>query len=171
LFVCLYRPLLQIGFRVSTIWEWPSIGPCGQTLRVVQKHFVSTMIIIGIGVYWICLTIALKSHSRCSIPKPQGFSTSVIGKCRGKLSKSSHNVDLDLLDCPFLLVSSGVHHKKKTCDPATAAAAIDRMVTQYQSLLFPETFSVEILNAKKLRLKKGNGGWGDIRDHQLCLSF
>ena len=35
-------------------------------------------------------------------------------------------------------------------------------------------FSLVIVNAnfpKKIKLKKGNGGWGDLRDHQLCLNI
>jgi alpha-1,6-mannosyl-glycoprotein beta-1,2-N-acetylglucosaminyltransferase len=64
-----------------------------------------------------------------------------------------------------------VHHKKDNCDPASAAQAIDKGVQQYKTLLFPNDIAVEVRHGKKMRLKKGNGGWGDIRDHQLCLSF
>ena len=35
-------------------------------------------------------------------------------------------------------------------------------------------FSLVVVNAnfpKKIKLKKGNGGWGDLRDHQLCLNI
>ena len=68
-------------------------------------------------------------------------------------------------------ICSGVHHKKKLCDPVTAARTIDNSVKKYQSFLFPENLFVDQLKVKKIKLKKGNGGWGDPRDHELCLSF
>lgn len=66
---------------------------------------------------------------------------------------------------------SGVHHKRKTCDPKKATQAIEKGIKQYNSLLFPDVLTVELRRGKKMRLKKGNGGWGDPRDRQLCMSF
>jgi hypothetical protein len=66
---------------------------------------------------------------------------------------------------------SGVHHKKDNCDPASSAQAIDKGVKTHQTLLFPDRLGVEVRHGKRIKLKKGNGGWGDIRDRQLCLAF
>jgi alpha-1,6-mannosyl-glycoprotein beta-1,2-N-acetylglucosaminyltransferase len=71
----------------------------------------------------------------------------------------------------FHIGDCGVHHKRKTCDPNKAAQAIEKGIKQYNSLLFPDVLTVELRRGKKMRLKKGNGGWGDVRDKKLCLSF
>lgn len=38
--------------------------------------------------------------------------------------------------------------------------------------LFPKYLSLTMAsNVKKNKLRKGNGGWGDKRDHNLCMNF
>ncbi|OXA38128.1 alpha-1,6-mannosyl-glycoprotein 2-beta-N-acetylglucosaminyltransferase isoform X2 [Folsomia candida] len=71
----------------------------------------------------------------------------------------------------FHIGDCGVHHKKANCDPASSAQAIDKGVKTHQALLFPDKLGVQVSHGKKIRLKQGNGGWGDIRDRQLCLAF
>jgi len=71
----------------------------------------------------------------------------------------------------FVYTYSGVHHKKQQCDPRAAANLIDNGIQKYQTLLFPDRLRYEPRTGKKIKLKKGNGGWGDVRDHQLCLNF
>ncbi|ODM91432.1 Alpha-1,6-mannosyl-glycoprotein 2-beta-N-acetylglucosaminyltransferase [Orchesella cincta] len=87
-----------------------------------------------------------------------------------------YNWDWSLLQVSYTCLQAqldvlGVHHKKKTCDPKKAAQAIEKGIKQYSSLLFPDNLTVELRRGKKMRLKKGNGGWGDLRDKQLCMSF
>ena len=36
---------------------------------------------------------------------------------------------------------------------------------------FPRLAVVKGVVRKKVKLKKGNGGWGDRRDHQLCRNI
>ncbi|CAG7838671.1 unnamed protein product [Allacma fusca] len=71
----------------------------------------------------------------------------------------------------FHIGDCGMHYKQKKCNPHTAAKAIDAGVKTHHALLFPDKLTVEVRHGKNMRLKKGNGGWGDIRDKQLCLSF
>jgi alpha-1,6-mannosyl-glycoprotein beta-1,2-N-acetylglucosaminyltransferase len=66
---------------------------------------------------------------------------------------------------------SGMHYKQKKCNPHTAAKAIETGVKMHRALLFPDNLTIEHRQGKNMRLKKGNGGWGDFRDKQLCLSF
>lgn len=38
--------------------------------------------------------------------------------------------------------------------------------------MFPQQLTLTIGGViKKTKLKKGNGGWGDLRDHELCLNM
>ena len=67
---------------------------------------------------------------------------------------------------------SGVHHKKSCNEAAEAAVVRERLRAQKQNL-FPETLHLDsgINPAAPRKAIKNFGGWGDIRDHELCLSF
>ncbi|XP_077367429.1 alpha-1,6-mannosyl-glycoprotein 2-beta-N-acetylglucosaminyltransferase [Festucalex cinctus] len=67
----------------------------------------------------------------------------------------------------------GMHHKKSACMPASQKAKIESVLQSSGSQLFPEKLSI----TKRLPSNGGvaphvkNGGWGDIRDHELCKSY
>lgn len=63
---------------------------------------------------------------------------------------------------------SGVHHKKSCFDMALIAK-VQKLLSSVCKYLFPEKLEVSYAPVKKKVLRKGNGGWGDIRDHELCL--
>jgi len=74
----------------------------------------------------------------------------------------------------FHIGECGVHHKKSDCE-SRASQVIEKVkgilksATEY---LFPERIAlVTATSKKKIKLKKGNGGWGDKRDHALCLNM
>nr|XP_014427812.1 alpha-1,6-mannosyl-glycoprotein 2-beta-N-acetylglucosaminyltransferase [Pelodiscus sinensis] len=65
----------------------------------------------------------------------------------------------------------GMHHKK-SCRPSTQSAKIDSLLNNNQQYLFPETMSVsKRYSMAPLSPHVKNGGWGDIRDHELCKSY
>lgn len=67
--------------------------------------------------------------------------------------------------------SCGMHHKK-SCKPTTESAKIEAMFTGNQPYLFPENLAISrrySMGALSPLVK--NGGWGDIRDHELCKSY
>lgn len=78
---------------------------------------------------------------------------------------------------PFLCLS-GVHHKKKNCESNQVISKVQKVlyIARRSKQLFPRnlvkigTFSVASLK-KRSKLRKGNGGWGDHRDQQLCLNM
>lgn len=67
---------------------------------------------------------------------------------------------------------SGVHHKKNNCESSGVISKVQQVLKAGKRHLFPEklilTFSTTL---KKTKLRKGNGGWGDTRDHKLCLGM
>ena len=69
------------------------------------------------------------------------------------------------------LYSGGIHSKKgKTCEAVgSKIKKIEALVET--SSLFPETISVASFPYSPDRVPKPNGGWGDPRDHSLCLNF
>ncbi|XP_015487316.1 alpha-1,6-mannosyl-glycoprotein 2-beta-N-acetylglucosaminyltransferase [Parus major] len=65
----------------------------------------------------------------------------------------------------------GMHHKK-SCRPSTQSAKIDSLLNSNQQYLFPEAMSIsKRYSMAPLSPHVKNGGWGDIRDHELCKSY
>lgn len=48
-------------------------------------------------------------------------------------------------------------------------AKVQKLLGSVRKYLFPEKLEVTYTAVKKKVLRKGNGGWGDVRDHELCL--
>lgn len=48
-------------------------------------------------------------------------------------------------------------------------AKVQKLLSSVIKYLFPDKLEVTYAPIKKKVLHKGNGGWGDIRDHELCL--
>ncbi|XP_062974580.1 alpha-1,6-mannosyl-glycoprotein 2-beta-N-acetylglucosaminyltransferase [Elgaria multicarinata webbii] len=65
----------------------------------------------------------------------------------------------------------GMHHKK-SCQPSVQSAKIDSLLNSNQQYLFPETMTIsKRYSVAPLSPHVKNGGWGDIRDHELCKSY
>ena len=71
-----------------------------------------------------------------------------------------------------LSLHSGVHHTKE-CNEDRDAQKVARKLEAQKDSLFPESLHLDLgLNPIASRKKvKPYGGWGDVRDWQLCLSF
>jgi len=65
----------------------------------------------------------------------------------------------------FHIGECGVHHKKADCDSNIVIQKVKTILKTAKNYLFPPRLSVmRTVLKKKLKLKKGNGGWGDRRD-------
>jgi len=71
----------------------------------------------------------------------------------------------------FHIGECGVHHKKKDCSSRVVLNKVHRTLQSGQRVLFPRQLVVVHSPPKKVKKHKGNGGWGDTRDHALCRSF
>jgi len=72
----------------------------------------------------------------------------------------------------FHLGECGVHHKKTNCDATTGLDKVKTIITSAKNYLFPDKLQFVVTTLrKKMKEKKPNGGWGDKRDHELCLNF
>ncbi|CAF3213270.1 unnamed protein product [Rotaria sp. Silwood2] len=72
------------------------------------------------------------------------------------------------------LGSCGTHHKKFCSSESDIArwTETDKFYQENQKHLFPITsLSVHLRYEGKRPFKQPNGGWSDVRDRQLCLSF
>ncbi|KAG5846975.1 hypothetical protein ANANG_G00120680 [Anguilla anguilla] len=65
----------------------------------------------------------------------------------------------------------GVHHNK-ACMPSGQKTMIDRVLQGSSNQLFPKSLLItKRLPAVGVSPQVKNGGWGDIRDHELCKSY
>lgn len=71
----------------------------------------------------------------------------------------------------FHIGECGVHHKGKNCQPDNKKKQIEEELQANKQHFFPNVLSVGGQSKFKLRDPKPNGGWGDIRDRDLCMSF
>jgi len=69
--------------------------------------------------------------------------------------------------------SGGIHSKKgKSCEAVEQKISrIVGVLEREESNLFPESISVANFPYSPDRVPRANGGWGDLRDHSLCLNF
>lgn len=71
----------------------------------------------------------------------------------------------------FHIGECGLHAKGKNCNPADRVRYIETLLSDNLQYLFPPALVVAGYPNVPRRVPKANGGWGDIRDHQLCISF
>ncbi|KAK4321555.1 hypothetical protein Pmani_007672 [Petrolisthes manimaculis] len=85
----------------------------------------------------------------------------------------THKLHTLVLRAPrvFHIGECGVHHKKKDCSSRSVLNKVHRALQAGQRTLFPRQLIVVHTPPKKVKKHKGNGGWGDLRDHALCRSF
>ncbi|XP_014209608.1 alpha-1,6-mannosyl-glycoprotein 2-beta-N-acetylglucosaminyltransferase [Copidosoma floridanum] len=72
----------------------------------------------------------------------------------------------------FHIGECGVHHKKANCESTSAIAKLQNVLRQARQHLYPSDLTlIHAAISKKTKLRRGNGGWGDVRDHELCLNM
>lgn len=74
----------------------------------------------------------------------------------------------------FHIGECGVHHKKSNCESNQVISKVQQVlrVARRSRQLYPKSISLMVASViKKTKLRKGNGGWGDQRDHQLCFNM
>ncbi|XP_014248655.1 alpha-1,6-mannosyl-glycoprotein 2-beta-N-acetylglucosaminyltransferase isoform X2 [Cimex lectularius] len=72
----------------------------------------------------------------------------------------------------FHIGECGVHHKKNNCESTAVISKVQKVLANASRHLFPSHLTVTFTTvSKKNKLRKGNGGWGDVRDHQLCMNM
>ncbi|XP_058813561.1 alpha-1,6-mannosyl-glycoprotein 2-beta-N-acetylglucosaminyltransferase isoform X3 [Topomyia yanbarensis] len=74
----------------------------------------------------------------------------------------------------FHIGECGVHHKKSNCESNQVISKVQQVlrVAHRSRQLYPKSISLMVASViKKTKLRKGNGGWGDQRDHQLCFNI
>lgn len=70
----------------------------------------------------------------------------------------------------FHIGECGVHHRGKDCSSDKVVHKVVRVLTSSKIYLFPPHLTVRQSFRKPFKAPKGNGGWGDLRDHNLCFS-
>ena len=70
-------------------------------------------------------------------------------------------------------IFSGVHHKKSECTTAKVVSKVKQILSKAKPFLFPKQLVPKVVAPPKVARKppKGNGGWGDKRDVDMCLKL
>ncbi|KAJ8926888.1 hypothetical protein NQ314_020739 [Rhamnusium bicolor] len=72
----------------------------------------------------------------------------------------------------FHIGECGVHHKKKNCESTSVISKVQQVLKSAKRHLYPDYLILTYTTIlKKTKLRKGNGGWGDRRDHKLCMGM
>ncbi|XP_066158685.1 alpha-1,6-mannosyl-glycoprotein 2-beta-N-acetylglucosaminyltransferase isoform X3 [Euwallacea fornicatus] len=72
----------------------------------------------------------------------------------------------------FHIGECGVHHKKDNCGSTAVISKVQQVLRSAKRHLYPDYLTLTYATIlKKNKLRKGNGGWGDHRDHKLCMSM
>ncbi|CAG9828650.1 unnamed protein product [Diabrotica balteata] len=72
----------------------------------------------------------------------------------------------------FHIGECGVHHKKKDCQATAMISKVQQVLKNAKKHFYPDYLILTYSTAlKKTKLRKGNGGWGDRRDHKLCIGM
>ncbi|CAH0731178.1 unnamed protein product, partial [Brenthis ino] len=74
----------------------------------------------------------------------------------------------------FHIGECGFHHKKSNCNASTVISKVQKLLQDAKSYLYPYrvTATISAGGAKhNKKLTKGNGGWGDLRDQELCTNM
>lgn len=82
-----------------------------------------------------------------------------------------HKLTVLLMKAPrvFHIGECGVHHKKKDCSSNAEMGKVTRVLSVAKPHLYPKKLMVTHSTKRIGKVPKGNGGWGDIRDRQLCI--
>ncbi|KAG4067969.1 hypothetical protein HA402_010655 [Bradysia odoriphaga] len=74
----------------------------------------------------------------------------------------------------FHIGECGVHHRKRNCESNQVISKVQQVlkIATRSGQLFPKSLTLTVASIlKKTKSRKGNGGWGDRRDHTLCLNM
>lgn len=139
--------------------------------QCVLNSFAHTTTIIMIGLCSSYQTIAFHRSCVQSFLRYREYFMSANGKC----FDLSFNF-LNLLH--FFKISnficSGLHQQKENCNPNHVISNVRNCLKNMSSQFYVE--KLKATNWKPIwpsesRTLKLNGGWSDIRDHNLCLSY
>ncbi|KAK7151266.1 hypothetical protein R3I93_012262 [Phoxinus phoxinus] len=64
----------------------------------------------------------------------------------------------------------GLHQKEK-CRPEMAQESVDSALKEARSALFPPALTLTDHGPVEHQPHQKNGGWGDVRDHTLCINY
>lgn len=65
-----------------------------------------------------------------------------------------------------------MHHKNENCESTAVISKVQRVLKSAKRYLYPSYLTLTYITPlKKTKLRKGNGGWGDRRDHMLCMGM
>ena len=72
----------------------------------------------------------------------------------------------------FHLGTCGLHHKDSNCNIQTVLDLTQDVIDTNKDVLDPQSLEIELARPWiQGHFGQPNGGWGDVRDHELCMNF
>ena len=72
----------------------------------------------------------------------------------------------------FHLGTCGLHHNDRDCNFQTVLTQVQEVIGRSKDVLDPASLEIEVARPWiPGHIGQANGGWGDTRDHELCLNF
>lgn len=74
----------------------------------------------------------------------------------------------------FHIGECGFHHKKSNCNASTVISKVQTLLKTAKQYMYPSRVTATVTSGgakNNKKLVKGNGGWGDIRDRELCANM
>lgn len=141
--------------------------------QCVLNNFAHTMTIIMIGLCSSYQTIVFHRSCVQLFPRDREYFMSVNGKCFHCLF---HVLNMFHSWIQFIRFSpiSGLHQQKENCDPDHVISNVRNFLKNTSSKYYVKKLKAtnwKFIWPTESRALKQNGGWSDIRDHNLCLSY
>lgn len=144
-------------------WDWSLQHVSQQCLRKkLHAMVVKGPRVFHIGEWYVC-TLSFQPLQSNSLRGTFQFFINTFFSFSSSLSLSFGSYFL----------SSGVHHKKKNCESNQVISKVQQVlrIATNSHQLYPKSLTLTVASVmKKSKLRKGNGGWSDVRDHNLCLN-
>ncbi|KAJ8983320.1 hypothetical protein NQ317_010859 [Molorchus minor] len=83
-----------------------------------------------------------------------------------------YNWDWSLQHISQNCLSQKLHAMKNNCESTSVISKVQQVLKSAKRHLYPDYLILTYTTIlKKTKLHKGNGGWGDRRDHKLCMGI
>ncbi|CAG9577470.1 unnamed protein product [Danaus chrysippus] len=74
----------------------------------------------------------------------------------------------------FHIGECGIHHKKSNCNASVVIGKVQKLLLEARPQMYPARVAATVTSGgakHNKKLIKGNGGWGDLRDRELCSNM
>lgn len=151
---------------------YPNLYTSTQKVEITPWH--SSMHNMGFAFNKTVWDVLMKLHTKFCNYDDYNWDFSLLYLSQNMPGKEKFKVMMVKGPRIFHIGECGFHHKKTNCNASIVISKVQKLLLTAKPYMFPSrlTATVTTGGAKhNKKLVKGNGGWGDIRDHELCSNM